>query len=782
MALLPTTFRPGLAVRINRLAASIDGTGRLHFGAAWLLPMLVFGLAFGSVDSSKLTAAVPQDRSVIVDATRAAAPNNPPKKVPSAIRLQELDEPLEPLDPIRPRTEKDVKRLDALSWYALGRILEARNQLQDALDAYRSAIQLDPNAVEVYRVLIPLAFTLNQTEEAYGYARKAVELDPNDFDLLRRLGMRMAAQQKFAEAIELLEQAVSAKSLKKNAGMRIRILFDLGVIYHTTGESKKAAESFSIVLDALDHPEKYELDARLKAELASRSARAYELMGQAFLDAGESEKAILAFKRAAKAQRTRPGILSFHLAQVYLQTKQYDLALKELEKYFDAQLQSKGRQSYELLAEILKATDRSDDLVPRLESMLTTDEHNSVLQYYLAEQYVDVDRLDDAEKLYRKILDEKKNDSISYAGLVGIYRRQQKAVELLEALAEAVKGREGLSLLGPEIDAISKDRPLLEKLVKAGHDRIATENDNEKLDFPSALVLAKLASMAEMTDAVAEFYGYCLTIRKDRAGTLYEDWAKYLLKIEDYPHAAEVLQKAVDDKRLAPERPNFLFLLSHALELSGQTEKALDAIAEARKTFSDHPRLHYQEAWIYYHSRQWKQAEKLFREVMAKYPGEQELIRRCQFSLSNVYVMQGDIAQGEKVLESVLAEEPDDPSVNNDLGYLYADQGKNLEKAEKMIRKAVKADPDNPAYLDSLGWVLHKLDKNKEALTHLLKALSLPNGSDSTIWDHAGDCHQKLNEHEAARKAWEKALELENKDTFPDQDLIKKINEKLKPK
>ena len=49
--------------------------------------------------------------------------------------------------------------------------------------------------------------------------------------------------------------------------------------------------------------------------------------------------------------------------------------------------------------------------------------------------------------------------------------------------------------------------------------------------------------------------------------------------------------------------------------------------------------------------------------------------------------------------------------MNNDLGYLYAEQGKNLEKAETMIRKAVADEPENSAYLDSLGWVLFKRGK-----------------------------------------------------------------------
>ncbi|MGV2338638.1 MAG UNVERIFIED_CONTAM: tetratricopeptide repeat protein [Planctomycetaceae bacterium] len=54
------------------------------------------------------------------------------------------------------------------------------------------------------------------------------------------------------------------------------------------------------------------------------------------------------------------------------------------------------------------------------------------------------------------------------------------------------------------------------------------------------------------------------------------------------------------------------------------------------------------------------------------------------------------MAKGEAILEEVYQEDPNDPGVNNDLGYLYADQGKKLEQAEKMIRIAVEAEGDNP--------------------------------------------------------------------------------------
>jgi tetratricopeptide (TPR) repeat protein len=143
-------------------------------------------------------------------------------------------------------------------------------------------------------------------------------------------------------------------------------------------------------------------------------------------------------------------------------------------------------------------------------------------------------------------------------------------------------------------------------------------------------------------------------------------------------------------------------------------------------------------------------------------------------------VQLGNLKRGEEILEKFLAENPDDIGVNNDLGYLYADQGKNLEKARKMIAKAVESEPENAAYLDSMGWVLFKLGEHKEAITWLVKATKLESGNDATIWEHLGDCYGAIKETSDATKAWEKALELVKEESHPDKELIKRVEEKLK--
>ena len=89
-------------------------------------------------------------------------------------------------------------------------------------------------------------------------------------------------------------------------------------------------------------------------------------------------------------------------------------------------------------------------------------------------------------------------------------------------------------------------------------------------------------------------------------------------------------------------------------------------------------------------------------------------------------------------------------------------------------------EPDNPAFMDSMGWVLFKTGEYKEAISWLKKATQLETGDDATIWEHLGDCYGATKETTEAKKAWEKALELVRKENHPDEELIKRVEEKLK--
>jgi len=111
----------------------------------------------------------------------------------------------------------------------------------------------------------------------------------------------------------------------------------------------------------------------------------------------------------------------------------------------------------------------------------------------------------------------------------------------------------------------------------------------------------------------------------------------------------------------------------------------------------------------------------------------------------------------EATLLKALEADPDHAPSNNDLGYTWADAGRNLQRAKAMISKAVAARPREAAYLDSLGWVHYKLGEFEEAAARLEEARSLPGGGDPVILDHLGDALWQLGREADAVQRWRAA-------------------------
>ena len=114
------------------------------------------------------------------------------------------------------------------------------------------------------------------------------------------------------------------------------------------------------------------------------------------------------------------------------------------------------------------------------------------------------------------------------------------------------------------------------------------------------------------------------------------------------------------------------------------------------------------------------------------------------------------MAQAEEWLEQVLDEFPEDVGALNDLGYLWADQGKYLNWAFEMTRRAVAGEPDNVAYRDSFGWALYRLGRVSEAIQELEKAVA-GDDPDGVILDHLGDAYLQAERKTEAVATWRRA-------------------------
>ncbi len=721
-------------------------------------------------------------------AAAAAAPAKSPAPGPLI-----LEEKPEALVPKTPRTEAERDRLEALALFSAARLRENQQDYSGALRLYQRASRYDPDSGAIVRAIVVLAARLERHAEAVRYALKLVELEDADPLLLKRLAVYLTETGDWPRALNLYEKALAVRKGAKPVSDDVMLWMELGRLYHLTEKPDKAADSFARVLEAIEHPEQYGLDEAAKKTLLSEPGPTYNLMGESFLLAGRFEKAAQAFEKAHQAAPDK-GLLSYQLARVEARAGKPEKALEKLQASFDAHLATEGMAPYRLLAEVLKTLHRENELLGRLEALRAADPDNVPLGHFLAEKYLEAQQAEKAEPLYRAMAG-KSPTVAAYRNLVGIYRKGKRYDALLAVLAEAVSHLAGLESLAEKDRPLGEDAELVRKLVDTARQQLKA--DPKGLGYDARLAVALLALEAKQFDTAAEFFDLAVQAKPDQASKVFLAWGLGVALQDDHARAARVFQRGIQQKALPEKDPTFHFYLAGALEMAGRTDEALAAARKAVELASaqqadkaskesqaknEFPRCLARVAWVLYHSKRYDEAAKAYRELIEKHAADysseraRAVVREARLALSNVAVVKNDNARAVEWLEQVLDEFPEDPSALNDLGYIWAEQGKHLERAHRMIRKAVEKEPDNAAYRDSLGWVLFQKGRIQEALPELEKAAALE--PDPTVLDHLGDAHRAIGQPQKAKDAWRRAAEALQK--AGETEKAKKVQEKLK--
>lgn len=313
--------------------------GWLRNGALSRMMLALLALAWGS----GLRPAVADDQP---PAPPMATPLNEEAPL-NGLPLQPADDPPARFEPRQPRSDADQQRLASLAWYMTGQLHQSRQEFDEAVAAFRQAVKIDPAAIDAYRTLIPLLYTRadddEDREEARELALQAAGRTADGYDLVRGLAAVMARGGDVGEAAALLGKALELPSLQKGSLTELLLRRDVGLFYRLGGNGEKAAESYRLVFEALQKTDDEALSEEDREKLLGDPGTTYDEMGQVFLDAKLPDLAVKAFEEAARFRASRPAIHSYNLATVFRQTGQPEKALNELQKYFDAELQSKGR-------------------------------------------------------------------------------------------------------------------------------------------------------------------------------------------------------------------------------------------------------------------------------------------------------------------------------------------------------------------------------------------------------------------------------------------------------
>ncbi len=111
----------------------------------------------------------------------------------------------------------------------------------------------------------------------------------------------------------------------------------------------------------------------------------------------------------------------------------------------------------------------------------------------------------------------------------------------------------------------------------------------------------------------------------------------------------------------------------------------------------------------------------------------------------------------ERLLRELIARAPDYGHAYNALGYSLADRNQDLAQARELINRAVALIPDDPFIQDSLGWVEFRLGNLAEARRILQAAFE--RRADPEIAAHLGEVLWTEGQREAALRVWRQGLQ-----------------------
>lgn len=299
--------------------------------------------------------------------------------------------------------------------------------------------------------------------------------------------------------------------------------------------------------------------------------------------------------------------------------------------------------------------------------------------------------------------------------------------------------------------------------------------------------LVSLPAFAKSEKNVTNLYGYYL---------------KGLFSLEkgDYRVSLKELQRA---KKLDPDSFFIRLRIATLLIRLGEVDKAERELKEAKKIESENFDASLALIFLYSYSQKDEQFEKEYEEFLEKAHQTRPQDARISGHLAQFYFYKNKSLEALRIYEILFKNNPKDMDtifwlgflydetgnrkqavslwengvaingsyapILNSLGYIYAEEGINLDKAEEMIKKALEQESENGAYLDSLGWVYFKKKDYKKAQEYLTLAINAV--KDPVIYGHLGDIYAELGDIKKAVMFLKEGLNY-----FPeDKNLLKQL-------
>jgi len=579
--------------------------------------------------------------------------------------------------------------------FILAKLAADDGRFDEALSRIDKIVAKNPqNAVILYeRALILI--DASKVDAAEAELRKVVALQPNFYDAERVLGRVLldragTDRAKVDEALVHLQNAFRIYPDDLGTGMAI------SQIYLASGRPAEAEKVLASMLERA--PDQRGLNYSY---------------AQVLTKLGRGAESLKYLERAVEVDPTF-GLAIQQLVEIYQSTNQWQKAAEVLQPLINddpTNLDFQRQQAFFYLRAGMAEKARA-----RFVELLAVDPKDTRTQYYLAESLSDLERYDEADRIYRQLLEKTPDDPdvLASFGLAQVGRKKyDEAAKTFRTLLSLPDAGEGVQTLAKtQLAFIDLQKGNYQQAVDAAkplfvfHDKVNPQAINIALDA--------MKRQKRYSDAVA------------------------------------MMQPLVDKYASDPfVNARYIEMLARA----GDKDRARVA-ASTQSKFGVRNTISAAEAYV--QADQYDQAIGVVRDALRTKPDDVDL----QFELGAALERSGDKASAEATFLAILDKHPENAGTMNYLGYMWAEQGVHLDRAAEMLNKAVTLEPGNGAYLDSLGWAYFRQGKLDLAEKYLNNAAQiLPR--DATVHEHLGDVLAKRGETTRALSLYRVALTLD---------------------
>jgi tetratricopeptide (TPR) repeat protein len=433
------------------------------------------------------------------------------------------------------------------AWETLGQAYTNLGRFNKAADAYKHAVELNPDDADLLKIYAQTLFFDNQLPAATAAYEKLLEADGNDASVLLRLGQIYRTQMQYEDARRVLQKA---SDLSAN---NIEIDYEFALLDREDGQLDDAVRRFADVLKKTERPNGQYTDAELRNR---RILTTY--LGLTNSSLGRYDDAVKAFTEL-KAISTDKGSVDAYIVDVYRSAKNADKALDYVQTAMKESPESRDLQI--VYAEVLGDKGRVDDGIKALQKLSNGTEDDFNVMSTMAGIYERSKKFVEAQSIIDSALKRFPDDERVYFIQGALFEKQNKVADAERAFRKAIEldanNAPALNYLGYMLadrnlkldealtlikKAVDLDRAQGAYLDSLGWVYFRLNDLNSAEQFLKKAVLF-VSTDSDVHDHLGELY-----FKQGRYEDARTEWTKSLQLAEDQEDAQKI-RKKLDDVR-----------------------------------------------------------------------------------------------------------------------------------------------------------------------------------------------------------------------------------------